>query len=210
MKSVLISTLLILQVLSQNEDEKIITYNCSKRSTQNSMYIDLRVGNEKIEIAVGSNIPFIVITGSECAQKEECGKSPGYDYTISPTVKKTFISNPYSRIIYNPFIPGVNDRIFEGEDVQDLVCPNSKSLRNFCVPLTFYKITKIVEGEKYSSNGRLGFEHNQTRDDSYVAILKNTNKINKKYVTVHHDTNGRYFLTFGSLKMTNKFSGFKY
>lgn len=51
------------------------------------MYIDLRVGGEKITIAVGSNIPFVVITGSECAEKEVCGKSPGYDITISPTVR---------------------------------------------------------------------------------------------------------------------------
>lgn len=57
------------------------------------MYINLRVGGEKITIAVGSNVPFVVITGSECAKKEECGKAPGYDVSISPTVRRRVDNN---------------------------------------------------------------------------------------------------------------------
>ncbi len=83
------------------------------------MYIDLRVGGEKIEIAVGSNIPFVVITGSECAKKEECGKAPGYDITISSTVHKRVENNVNNYTIKNVYLPGVNDRLFEGEIVED-------------------------------------------------------------------------------------------
>jgi hypothetical protein len=78
------------------------------------MYIDLRVGGEIITIAVGSNVPFVVITGSECAEKEECGKAPGYDISISPTVRQIIDSNVTIFKIPNAYLPGVNDRIFEG------------------------------------------------------------------------------------------------
>jgi hypothetical protein len=83
------------------------------------MYIDLRVGGEKITIAVGSNVPFVVITGSECAEKEVCGKAPGYDISISPTVKRRLDNNIKTFTIPNAYIPGVNDRIFEGEIIED-------------------------------------------------------------------------------------------
>ncbi len=83
------------------------------------MYIDLRVGGERIEIAVGSNIPFVVITGSECAEKEECGKAPGYDVSISSTVRRRVENNVNNYTIKNVYIPGVNDRLFEGEIVED-------------------------------------------------------------------------------------------
>ena len=83
------------------------------------MYIDLRVGGEKITIAVGSNVPFVVITGSECAEKEVCGKAPGYDVTISPTVRQRIDSNVKTFKIPNAYLPGVNVRIFEGEILED-------------------------------------------------------------------------------------------
>lgn len=83
------------------------------------MYIDMRVGGQRAEISVGSDIPSVVITGHECADKEECGKAPGYDMTISSTVRKRVENNVNNYTIPNVYIPGVNDRLFEGEIVED-------------------------------------------------------------------------------------------
>ena len=38
-------------------------------------------------IAAGVNVGFMVLTGSECAEKEDCGKSPGYNDKNSQTAR---------------------------------------------------------------------------------------------------------------------------
>ena len=118
MRSILITCFLVAHIFCE-ETLQIVSYSCKRRSTQNSMYIDLRVGGEPITIAVGSNVPFVVITGSECAEKEVCGKAPGYDVNISPTVKLRVENNVKNFTIPNVYVPGVNDRIFEGEILED-------------------------------------------------------------------------------------------
>ncbi len=55
--------------------------------------------------------------------------------------------------------------------MEDKVCPHTESIRNLCVPYKFFKITEIVEGEKYSSNGRLGIDYNQHTDEKYPSYL---------------------------------------
>jgi hypothetical protein len=59
--------------------------------------------------------------------------------------------------------------------------------------LKFFKISKILEGEKFSSNGRVGFDYNKNTDKefpSYVSLLKEKKKINKLYVSMDHSKTG--------------------
>ena len=91
------------------------------------MYMELRVGGQEITISAGSNIAFMVLTGTECAAKDVCGKPPGYDYKNSHTVRKNIDPEVKERIIRNAYIPGVNDRKLEGEMVEDQLCPYSHS-----------------------------------------------------------------------------------
>jgi hypothetical protein len=70
-------------------------------------------------IAAGANIASIALTGHECARNGKCGMAPGYDKKDSKTLNKSFTSNETSFKITNVFIPGVNDRVFKGELLQD-------------------------------------------------------------------------------------------
>ena len=90
MKSAIYSLLFIVFLVSCQDQSNLpsVTYPLQTRSTQNSMYLELRVGGQKITIAAGSNIAFMVLTGAECAAKEICGKAPGYDYRNSANFLK--------------------------------------------------------------------------------------------------------------------------
>lgn len=111
-------------------------------------------------IAVGANISPIALTGHECAHNGKCGMAPGYNIKDSSTRNKSFESNQTSFKIINVFIPGVNDRLFNGEVVQDKICPKTETgAKDKCVVMNFFKINKILEGDKFSSNGRLGFDY---------------------------------------------------
>jgi len=78
-------------------------------------------------IAAGANIAGIALTGHECARDGECGMAPGYNDKESKTLNKSFASNQTKFIITNVFIPGVNDRVFNGTLLQDEICPKSDS-----------------------------------------------------------------------------------
>lgn len=85
--------------------------------------------------------------------------APGYNYKESKNLNKSFTSNQTKFKITNVFIPGVNDRVFNGTLLHDEICPKSDSKKTKCVVMNFFKIEKILEGDLFSSNGRLGFDY---------------------------------------------------
>lgn len=119
----------------------------------------------------------IALTGYECAHNSDCGLAPGYDKKKSITRNSSFVSNTTNFKMKNTYIPGVNDRVFDGEFMQDQICPQSEISRQKCVSMKFFKINKILEGDVFSANGRLGLDYDAATDadlPSYLSILRQT------------------------------------
>ncbi len=126
-------------------------------------------------IAVGANIAGIALTGHECAHNGKCGMAPGYNAKDSTTINQNYTTNYTFFKITNVFIPGVNDRVFNGTFQQDEICPKADSKKTKCVVMNFFKIEKILEGDLFSSNGRLGFDYDpllEANKTNYISVLR--------------------------------------
>jgi len=116
-------------------------------------------------MTIGTNAGYTVVVGVAC---NSCGSEikTADAYTQSITAFKPSNANLTSRSQLNPFLPGVNDRIFEGYVLNDKFCDSEEA--TLCKRdggMNFFLINDLVNGFDLTSYGRLGLDFNPDRND---------------------------------------------
>lgn len=151
-------------------------------------------------MTIGTNAGYTAVAGVAC---NSCGSEikATEAYTQSNTAFKPSNITLTSRTQINPFLPGVNDRIFDGYVLNDKFCDTVEA--GLCKRdggMNFFLINNLVNGFDLTSYGRVGLDFNPERDPqipSFASYLKQKGVIKKNLVTFSHDMYGNFRLTFG-------------
>ncbi len=144
-------------------------------STSSSIYGMFNVGGQDLKMTIGTNAGYTAVVGVAC---NSCGseiKAPSA-YTQSYTAFKPSNVTLTSRTQINPYLPGVNDRIFDGYVLNDKFCDTDET--GLCKRdggMNFFLINNLVNGFDLTSYGRLGLDYNPDRDaqiPSFASYLK--------------------------------------
>jgi hypothetical protein len=151
-------------------------------------------------MTIGTNAGYTAVVGVAC---NSCGSEikATSAYTQSYTAFKPNNVTLTSRTQINPYLPGVNDRIFDGYVLNDKFCDTDEA--GLCKRdggMNFFLINNLVNGFDLTSYGRVGLDFNPDRDaqiPSFASYLKQKGVIKQNLVTFSHDMYGAFQLTFG-------------
>ena len=166
-------------------------------ATTTSIYGTFIVGGQALKMTIGTNAAYTAVVSNGCGT---CGGDIKFTdgYSDNHALKTNVTITNRTQI--NPYLPGVNDRIFEGSVKNDKFCGSDKTACQTSDGMNFFEIKTLLSGFDLTSFGRLGIDYHPGRNKelpSFASYLKQQKIIDENLVTFSHNSFGDYRLTFG-------------